>query len=325
MILPITDPYVAHHGSLGSFATVYLPAGADAARACARAAQRSGHRGRAAARRSRRAVRAAARPHRRRRRRLRAALRARHERRRGTTCPGWTRRCARTAACPSRLVPLLFNRPLSDVDPRPAAAQLRRLRSRAQPRRLTAAPEEPAMAHWQYHNPGRGALRRRRPRVAARSVLRGRKASSSPSPRRGLRPAAAAARSSLGASLVGVIDQTQPNPDVDGLDALYRAFWREQRESEVIVAVGGGSALDTAKALMVGTAERRVRRPGHAARHRQAVHAAPRQAADRRSHDLGHRQRGYPLGDGVEPRRRQEVFAAPAARPGPKRRSSIPS
>jgi phosphonoacetate hydrolase len=31
VILPITDPYVAHHGALGSFATVYLPAGADAA------------------------------------------------------------------------------------------------------------------------------------------------------------------------------------------------------------------------------------------------------------------------------------------------------
>ena len=29
-ILPITDPYVVHHGALGSFATVYLPAGADA-------------------------------------------------------------------------------------------------------------------------------------------------------------------------------------------------------------------------------------------------------------------------------------------------------
>ena len=28
-ILPITDPYVVHHGALGSFATVYLPAGAD--------------------------------------------------------------------------------------------------------------------------------------------------------------------------------------------------------------------------------------------------------------------------------------------------------
>jgi phosphonoacetate hydrolase len=31
VILPITDPYVVHHGALGSYATVYLPAGADAA------------------------------------------------------------------------------------------------------------------------------------------------------------------------------------------------------------------------------------------------------------------------------------------------------
>jgi phosphonoacetate hydrolase len=29
VILPITDPYVAHHGSLGSFATIYAPAGHD--------------------------------------------------------------------------------------------------------------------------------------------------------------------------------------------------------------------------------------------------------------------------------------------------------
>lgn len=33
VILPITDPYVAHHGALGSFATVYLPVGAEAANA----------------------------------------------------------------------------------------------------------------------------------------------------------------------------------------------------------------------------------------------------------------------------------------------------
>ena len=31
VILPITDPYVVHHGALGSFATVYLPAGVSAA------------------------------------------------------------------------------------------------------------------------------------------------------------------------------------------------------------------------------------------------------------------------------------------------------
>jgi phosphonoacetate hydrolase len=33
VILPITDPYVVHHGALGSFATVYLPAGADSSAA----------------------------------------------------------------------------------------------------------------------------------------------------------------------------------------------------------------------------------------------------------------------------------------------------
>ncbi len=31
VILPITDPYVVHHGALGSFATAYLPGGADRA------------------------------------------------------------------------------------------------------------------------------------------------------------------------------------------------------------------------------------------------------------------------------------------------------
>ncbi|MEY4267122.1 MAG: phosphonoacetate hydrolase [Pseudomonadota bacterium] len=36
VILPITDPYVVHHGALGSFATVYLPAGTDPHAACTR-------------------------------------------------------------------------------------------------------------------------------------------------------------------------------------------------------------------------------------------------------------------------------------------------
>ncbi len=42
VILPITDPYVVHHGALGSFATVYLPAGSDVAGLCATLAQRKG-------------------------------------------------------------------------------------------------------------------------------------------------------------------------------------------------------------------------------------------------------------------------------------------
>jgi phosphonoacetate hydrolase len=38
VILPITDPYVVHHGALGSFATAYLPGGADRADIAARVA-----------------------------------------------------------------------------------------------------------------------------------------------------------------------------------------------------------------------------------------------------------------------------------------------
>jgi phosphonoacetate hydrolase len=42
VILPITDPYVVHHGALGSFATVYLPAGADIAGVRAKLADLAG-------------------------------------------------------------------------------------------------------------------------------------------------------------------------------------------------------------------------------------------------------------------------------------------
>lgn len=57
----------------------------------------------------------------------------------------------------------------------------------------------------------------------------------------------------LGRALVGVIDDVRPNPDVAELAAPYEAFWRDDRGAEVIVALGGGSAIDTAKALMVCT------------------------------------------------------------------------
>ena len=42
VILPITDPYVVHHGALGSFATVYLPASADIAGCISRLQQLRG-------------------------------------------------------------------------------------------------------------------------------------------------------------------------------------------------------------------------------------------------------------------------------------------
>jgi phosphonoacetate hydrolase len=42
VILPITDPYVAHHGSLGSFATIYTPPGSNVDRLIARLAELPG-------------------------------------------------------------------------------------------------------------------------------------------------------------------------------------------------------------------------------------------------------------------------------------------
>jgi phosphonoacetate hydrolase len=42
VILPITDPYVVHHGALGSFATLYLPAGVSADAVCAALSQEPG-------------------------------------------------------------------------------------------------------------------------------------------------------------------------------------------------------------------------------------------------------------------------------------------
>ena len=55
----------------------------------------------------------------------------------------------------------------------------------------------------------------------------------------------------LGQRLAGVIDRVSPNPDVRELAPIYGDFWRRYGQCEVIVALGGGSALDTAKLLMV--------------------------------------------------------------------------
>jgi phosphonate metabolism-associated iron-containing alcohol dehydrogenase len=64
-------------------------------------------------------------------------------------------------------------------------------------------------------------------------------------------------RGLLGTALVGIEDRIEPNPDVSYLASMYERFWREHADCETVVAVGGGSAIDTAKALMVGTASGR--------------------------------------------------------------------
>ena len=61
-------------------------------------------------------------------------------------------------------------------------------------------------------------------------------------------------RSLLGASLLAIEDRIEPNPDVAYLAGMYERFWSRHADCESVVAVGGGSAIDSAKALMVGTA-----------------------------------------------------------------------
>jgi phosphonate metabolism-associated iron-containing alcohol dehydrogenase len=64
-------------------------------------------------------------------------------------------------------------------------------------------------------------------------------------------------RAILGNALAAVEDRIEPNPDVSFLASMYERFWREHAGCEALVALGGGSAIDTAKALMVGTASGR--------------------------------------------------------------------
>ncbi|MGE8540540.1 MAG: iron-containing alcohol dehydrogenase PsrA [Acinetobacter sp.] len=57
----------------------------------------------------------------------------------------------------------------------------------------------------------------------------------------------------LGDRLIHIIDDVQPNPDVSQLKETYENFWRTFEHCDTLLAVGGGSSIDTAKALIVGT------------------------------------------------------------------------
>jgi phosphonoacetate hydrolase len=122
VILPITDPYVVHHGALGSFATVYLPAGARRGRRCRRAlAALRGMEGRADPRRGGRRLRAAGRPHRRPGGGVRALHRARHQRARHDLSALEVPLRSHGGISEQR-VPLILNRAIPGLDPSAAGA-----------------------------------------------------------------------------------------------------------------------------------------------------------------------------------------------------------
>ena len=89
------------------------------------------------------------------------------------------------------------------------------------------------------------------------AILAGRRAVLVTFPEAGALGLVARLRGILGAQLLAVEDRVEPNPDVANLAAMYERFWRDHAACDAIVAVGGGSAIDTAKALMVGTASGR--------------------------------------------------------------------
>jgi phosphonate metabolism-associated iron-containing alcohol dehydrogenase len=110
------------------------------------------------------------------------------------------------------------------------------------------------MAPWSYHNPvavtfGWNSLER------LPQVLAGREAVVVTFPEaRGTRLEERIAQL-LGAKVREVISDVEPNPEVRWFDSRYPAFW-QRHGGAVLVAVGGGSVIDTAKLLQVAGADR---------------------------------------------------------------------
>ena len=105
---------------------------------------------------------------------------------------------------------------------------------------------------WNYHNPvhitaGNGSLNQLPALLAGRNCLL---VTFPEAESLGL---VQRVRGILGAQLRGVIDTIAPNPDVQWLASLYEQVQHAHAEVPVIVALGGGSAIDSAKALICHT------------------------------------------------------------------------
>ena len=63
----------------------------------------------------------------------------------------------------------------------------------------------------------------------------------------------------LGDRLQGVILDVRPNPDVSWLQDMYAEVWQRYAQVDCIIALGGGSSIDCAKALLSATSTRDFR------------------------------------------------------------------
>lgn len=102
------------------------------------------------------------------------------------------------------------------------------------------------MTNWQYHNPVKihfgPAIVRNLPNIVGsqRSIL----ITTPGFTKRGI---ADSLKKLLGASLIAIFDGVQPNPTFSSIKAAFNEL--RQYEYDTIIALGGGSAIDTAKAV----------------------------------------------------------------------------
>ncbi|MEC5385138.1 iron-containing alcohol dehydrogenase PsrA [Uliginosibacterium sp. H3] len=102
---------------------------------------------------------------------------------------------------------------------------------------------------WAFHNPvsihaGRGALAR------LPALLGARRAILIAFPEAAALGLIARVQALLGERLVAVEADVRPNPDVSWLAPMYERLWRDHADAECIIALGGGSSIDCAKAML---------------------------------------------------------------------------
>jgi len=105
---------------------------------------------------------------------------------------------------------------------------------------------------WNYHNPvaiqaGSGSL------AQLPALLNGRCALLVTFPEASALGLEARIAQLLGPQLAGIENTVQPNPDVSWLAPMYERVWREHAGVDCIVAFGGGSVIDCAKAMLTRT------------------------------------------------------------------------